>query len=66
MTNLDVANMAKKEEFFAAYEKAKAEKTGKKAINTAPIRVDEQVVKFGKTSFSKRDEQALYKDALSV
>jgi hypothetical protein len=66
MTNLDVADMTKKDVFFAAYEKAKAAKTEKQAINTAPIRIDEQVVKFGKNSFSKKDEQALYKDAISV
>jgi hypothetical protein len=66
MTNLDVANMAKKQEFLKAYEEAKAAKTEKQAINSAPVRIDEQVAKFEKASFSKKDEQALYKDALSV
>jgi len=66
VNNVDVANLAKKDDFFSAYEKVKAAKTGKQAINTASMSVDEQVIKFGKTSFSKRDEQALYKDALSV
>jgi len=66
MTNLDVANMAKKEEFFATYEKAKTAKIEKQAINSAPIRIDEQIVKFEKASFGKKDEQALYKDAISV
>ena len=66
MTNLDAANMAKKDEFFAAYEKAKAAKTQKQAINTAPVRIDRQVKRFKKTSFSEKEEQTLYEDALSV
>ena len=66
MNNLDVVNMAKKEDFFAAYEKAKEAKVEKQAINSAPIRIDEQITKFEKTSFSKREEKALYEDAISV
>jgi hypothetical protein len=66
MTNLDVAGMSKKEEFFTAYKKAKAAKSEKQAINSAPVRIDEQIKTFGKTSLGKRDEKALYKDALSV
>ena len=66
MTNVDAANMAKKDEFFAAYEKAKTAKIEKQAINSAPIRIDEQVVRFGNTSFSEEEEQALYEDATSV
>lgn len=66
MNNLDVANMAKKDEFLLAYEKAKAAKVEKQAINSAPIRIDEQIVKFEKTSFNKREEKALYQDAISV
>ena len=66
MTNLDVANMAKKDEFFAAYEAAKAAKTEKQAINTAPIRIDRQVERFKKASFSEKEEQVLFEDAQSV
>ena len=66
MTNLDVADRAKKEEFFAAYEAAKAAKTGKQAINTASIRIDKQVERFRKISLTEKEEQALFEDALSV
>jgi hypothetical protein len=65
MNNVDAASMTEKE-FLAAYEKVKAAKAEKQPINSAPIRIDEQVAKFEKTSFSKKDEQALYKDAISV
>jgi hypothetical protein len=66
MTNLDVAGMAKKDEFFAAYEKAKAARAEKQAINTASIRIDKQVERFKKTSFSEKEEKILFEDALSV
>jgi hypothetical protein len=66
MTNLDVAGMAKKEAFFAAYEEAKAARIKKEPINTAPIRIDKQVERFKKTSFSEKEEKALFEDALSV
>jgi len=66
MTNLDVANMARKDEFIAAYEEAKVAKGEKQAINSASIRIDEQITKFEKTSFSRKEEKALYEDAISV
>jgi hypothetical protein len=65
MNNLDVANMAEKD-FLVSYEKAKVAKAEKSPINSAPIRIDEQVVRFEKNTFSKKDEQALYEDAVSV
>ena len=66
MTNLDAADRAKKDEFFSAYEKAKAVRTNKQTINTSPIRIDKQVERFKKTSFNEKEEQALFEDALSV
>ena len=66
MNNLDAVNMAKKDDFFSAYEKAKSAKVEKQAINSAPIRIDEQIAKFEKTSFNRKEEKALYEDAISV
>ena len=66
MTNIDVANNAQRDEFFAFYEKAKAAKTEKQAINSAPIRIDEQVIRFGNNSFNEEEEKVLYEDAISV
>jgi len=66
MTNLDAANIETKEAFFAAYEKAKSAKKDKQAINTAALRIDEQVERFANFSQSVESEQALYEDALSV
>ena len=63
MNNLDVA---KKKEFFETYEKVKAAKTEKQAINTADIRIEEQIARFSKNSFSKEEELALYEDANSI
>jgi hypothetical protein len=65
MTNLDIANMTE-EEFLAAYEKAKATKAGKQAINTASMSLSEQVDRFENTSFSEEEEQAIFEDAISV
>jgi len=65
MTNLDVAKMTG-EEFFAAYESAKAKDTEKRPINTATLRIDEQVDRFEKNSFGADDEQAIFKDAMSI
>ena len=66
MNNLDAANMKKKEEYFANYESAKAAKTEKKPINSADFTINEQINKFEKTSFSKKEEKAIYGDAMSV
>ena len=65
MNNIDFENMTQ-DEFLAAYEKAKAAKKEKQAINTAPIRIDEQVENFKNRSFSEEEDQTLYEDALSV
>ena len=66
MTNLEVANLEKKEEFFANYNRIKSAKTEKFAINTNNICIDEHVIRFSNNTFSDEDEQALYDDAISV
>jgi hypothetical protein len=65
MNNLEAAKTSKKD--FLAYceEAAKADKE-KKAINTASLTLDKQLLRFSKTTFSDADIQALYKDSISV
>ena len=67
MTNLEAAEMVE-EDFFAAYEKAKTAEIARKknAINTATITFDEQIKRFGASSFDEEDLKALYEDARSV
>ena len=65
MTNIDVAGMTK-DDFLAAYEKAKSEKKEKEAINTATIPLEEQLNRFNSCSLSEEDVKALHQDALSV
>jgi len=65
MNNLDAVNKTEAD-FLAAYEKAKAEKKEREVINTATIRIDEQVERFANFSQSEESEQALYEDAAAV
>ena len=58
----------KEAEFFAEYEKAKtviaAEE--KKAINTAPFSLEEQLERFRNNTFTAQEETSLYEDIKSV
>jgi hypothetical protein len=65
MTNTEIAKMTE-DQFLASCEEARAEKEGKKAINTSPLSIREQLDRFGKSSFTKEEEAAHHADALSV
>ena len=65
MTNLDVADMTE-DEFFEAYEKAKAAVQNKKPINSSSLSFESQLERFKANSFSDEETKALHEDALSV
>ena len=65
MTNLEVAN-SKVEDFIAIFEKAKANKTEKKPINSSATTLDAQLKSFEGTSFSDDDAKALHEDLLTI
>jgi hypothetical protein len=65
MTNTEIAKMTE-EQFIISCEEARSDKEGKKAINTSPLSISEQLDRFNKSSFTKEEEAAHHADALSV